>query len=127
MKTAKVTLDGEVYTITELRSRANATWRSRLEEEFEDLAMLIEAAPQQEVTDAQGLANLVRSVSGKLINSVDILRELTVEYAPELAEPLDEAYDSEMLDVFTAVLGLAYPFGGLISRLGELGAGSGGA
>ena len=108
-KTVTVTLDGKEYTITEKRSRDNAAWRAKLEVPFQDLATLLESAPGTDLTDGQSLAALVRSVSGMLLGSIEIVTGLLADYAPDL--PLEDAYDSEILEAFGAVLGLAYPFG----------------
>lgn len=118
-KSVTVTLDGKEYTITEKRSRENAAWRKKLEGPFQDLAGLLESAPGADLTDGQSLATLVRSVSGMLLGSIEIVTGLVAEYAPDL--PLADAYDSEILDTFSAVLGLAYPFGSLLPRLRALG------
>ena len=118
-KSVKVFLDGKEYTITEKRSRDNAAWRVKLEVPFQDLAGLLESAPGADLTDGQSLANLVRSVSGMLLGSIETVTGLLAEYDPSL--PLDDAYDSEILDAFSAVLGLAYPFGSLLPRLRQLG------
>ena len=115
-KTVKVFLDGTEYTITEKQSRDNAAWRKLLEEPFQELAALLESAPGINIKDGQGLAALVRSTSGMLLGSIDTVRELVVAYAPDL--PLD--YDSEIIDVFGAILGLAYPFGSILGKLGNL-------
>lgn len=118
-KTVTVTLDGKEYTITEKRSRENAAWRKLLEEPFQELAGLLESAPGADLTDGQSLATLVRSVSGLLLGSIETVKELLGEYDPAL--PLADAYDSEILEAFTEVLGLAYPFGSLLSKLRALG------
>ena len=118
-KSVTVTLDGETYTITELRSRANAEWRKKLEEPFSELVDLLQNAPETELTDMQALANVVRSVSGLLLHSIDTVKALLAEYAPHL--PLDDAYDSEILDAFTEVLSLAYPFGELLTKVRQIG------
>ena len=118
-KSVTVTLDGKEYTITEKRSRDNAAWRKKLEGPFQDLAGLLESAPGADLTDGQSLANLVRSVSGMLLGSIDTVTGLLAEYDPSL--PLVDAYDSEILDAFGSVLGLAYPFGSLLPRLRALG------
>lgn len=123
-KTAKIRLNEVEYTITERRSRENAAWRARLEEPFKELADLLETAPDVEITNMQSLASLVRSVSGMLLHSIDTVKALLVDYAPELANVMDDAYDSEILDAFTEVLSLAYPFGSLIKRLADLGSGA---
>ena len=118
-KTVKVFLDGTEYTITEKRSRDNAAWRKSLEGPFQDLAGLLESAPGTDLTDGQSLANLVRSVSGMLLGSIETVTGLLAEYAPDL--PLLDAYDSEILEAFTEVLGLAYPFGSILAKLRTVG------
>ncbi|NIS82591.1 MAG: hypothetical protein GTO14_20865, partial [Anaerolineales bacterium] len=118
-KSVTVTLNETEYTITELRSRQNAEWRKKLEGPFSELVSLLQDAPETELTDMQALANLVRSVSGLLLHSIDTVKALLAEYAPHL--PLDDAYDSEILDAFTEVLSLAYPFGRLIAKARQLG------
>ena len=118
-KSVTVTLDGKPYTITEKRSRENAAWRKSLEGPFQDLAGLLESAPGTDLTDGQSLAALVRSVSGMLLGSIEIVAGLLADYAPDL--PLEDAYDSEILEAFGAVLGLAYPFGSLLPRLRQFG------
>ena len=44
---------------------------------------------------------------------------LLADYAPDL--PLEDAYDSEILEAFTEVLGLAYPFGSILGKLRAIG------
>lgn len=63
----------------------------------------------------------MRSVASKVVDSVDILAGLVTDYVPALKPLLDEAYDSEVLEAFTAVLGLAYPSGQLLERIKALG------
>ena len=114
-KQITVTLDGQEYTITEKRSRENAEWRRELGGPFAQLVDLLEQGPDVELTDMQSLANVVRSVSGLLLTSIDTVKELLASYAPEL--PLDDAYDSEIMAAFTEVLGLAFPFGALATKI----------
>ena len=121
MRTVEITLNGEKHTVQELRSRANREWRAKLEAHFSELADALENAPDTDLTDGSALAGLVRSVSGKLLRSVDILTELLVAYAPDLKPIIDDAYDSEILEAFTQVLGLAYPFGPMVNRLKAIG------
>jgi len=116
-----IELDGETYEVTELRSRENAAWRRKLEEPFSDLAETLEGAPGVELTDVASVAGLVRSVGGTLLQSIDLVKGLVIAYAPRLGEAVEEAYDSEILEAFGHILELAYPFGGLIRRLKELG------
>jgi len=120
-----IELDGQKHEITELRSRENAAWRRKLEEPFSELAEKLEGAPDVELTDVAGMAGLVRSVGGTLLQSIDLVKGLVVAYAPDLGEAVEDAYDSEILEAFGHILELAYPFGGLIRRLKELGSQSG--
>ena len=117
-KSIKVTLDGQEYTITEKRSRENAEWRQELGGPFAQLVDLLETGPDVELTDMQSLANVVRSVSGLLLTSIDTVKDLLASYAkgsmPQL--PLDDAYDSEIIEAFGEVLGLAFPFGSILTK-----------
>ena len=120
-----IELDGETYEVTELRSRENAAWRRKLEEPFSELAEKLEGAPDVELTDVASVAGLVRSVGGTLLQSIDLVKGLVIAYAPRLGDAVEDAYDSEILEAFGHILELAYPFGGLIRRLKELGSQSG--
>lgn len=122
MRTVTVVLDGKVFVVEELRSRDNGAWRKRLEEHFEELAEAVEGAPGVDVTDGKELGKLVRAVGGKLLRSVDLVRELVEAYDPALVGPMDEAFDSEILDAFAGVLSLAYPFGVVVERVRKFGA-----
>jgi hypothetical protein len=124
MHSVTVRLNGQEHVITELRSRANAAWRKKLEVPFQDLAKTLEQAPSVELTDSQALAHLVRTVGMTLLDSMETVQNLLVEYAPDLRADVDEAYDSEIVEAFTAVLGLAYPFGSVLSRLQGFGWGA---
>ena len=114
-KTVTVTLDGKEHTITELRPKENAAWRAKLREPFAELVNLLERGPDAEITDLESLANVVRSVSGLLFESIDTLTALLADYAPAL--PLEDAYESEQLEAFTEVLSLAFPFGSLANKM----------
>ena len=63
-----------------------------------------------------------------LVTAPDLLIELFFAYAPDLAANqeaiLDTAYDSELIAAFTAVLGMAYPFGSLAKLATSLASGS---
>lgn len=125
MKTAAVTLAGKTYTIHEAKRKANARWRESFQSEFTDVADLIEGLPRTEMTpDAVG--DLIRQVTNKVGGAVDVVAQLVFDYAPELAADQEiieeEAYDSEIMAAFTAVLKLAYPFGSLVETLSGLAA-----
>jgi hypothetical protein len=115
MRTVTVTLDGREYQVNELRSRANRAWREQLESQFTGLAAALQNAPKTNLADGAALAGVVQSVAGTLLHSVEILTDLVHAYAPQL--PLEDAFDSEVLDAFTAILGLAYPFGSVVERV----------
>ena len=119
-KSIKVLLNDQEYTITEKRSRENAEWRKELGGPFSQLVDLLEMGPDVELNDLQSLANVVRSVSGLLLNSVDTIKGLLASYA-EMPD-LDNAYDSEIVEAFTGVLALAYPFGSLLTKIRGLSA-----
>ncbi len=120
MKTVTITLDETEYQVEELRSRANAAWRAQLETHFEELAQALDGMGALELANGAALGGLVRTVSGKLLRSVTLVGDLVVAYAPQLEEAREEAYDSELLDAFTQILSLAYPFGVILERARQL-------
>lgn len=121
MRTVKIILNGQTLQVEELRRRDNQAWRERLEAQFKELAGALEGAGEIELTSGSSLGGLVRAVAGKVVGSVDIIAGLLEAYAPQLKPLMDEAYDSEVLEAFTQVLGLAYPFGQMLDRLRTMG------
>lgn len=123
MKTAVVTIAGKPYTIREPKRKANAKWRQRFQAEFSDVAALIEGLPRTEMTP-EALGGLLHQIIAKVGGSVDTLAVLVFAYAPELAADQEtieeEAYDSEIMAAFTAVLKLAYPFGSVVEAVNGL-------
>lgn len=105
MREATVTLNGEEYTIQERRRKENRAWRDKLEGHFSDVVAVLE----EDIDELDGLACIVNTISKKVLGSVDLVVQLVADYAPAL--PLDSAYESEIIEAFWAVLGLAYPFG----------------
>jgi hypothetical protein len=116
----EVTLGGQAYMIEELKVRQNAAWRKQLSAPFADLADLLAKAPRLEL-DAGEAASLLKLVKRVLAESIATVQELLFAYAPALAADRErieaEAYDSEILEAFTRVLGLAYPFGLLLEKV----------
>lgn len=119
MRTATVTLAGKQYTLQALPMRQNAEWRRRLAGPFGELTNILENAGSIQLTDGQGLAGVVRTLSGTLLGSVDILLGLLFDYSPALRGDRErietEAYDDEALRALVEVLKLAYPFGELLT------------
>lgn len=122
MRTVKVVLDGQTYTVEELRSKANQAWRAQLQAVFNEVAGALQSAPALELNDGQAMGNLVLLLAQRVVGAMDLIRDLVHEYAPAL--PLDDAYDSEIITAFVSILGLAYPFGeavqAITARVGSL-------
>lgn len=130
MRTEIVEIGGKSYTINEAKRKANAKWRQSFQVQFTEVADLIEGLPGTEMT-SQAIGQLIRQITSKIGGSVDEMAALVFAYSPELAADKEtieeEAYDSEIMAAFTAVLKLAYPFGSLIemvSGLSSLGQGT---
>lgn len=128
MQNKTITLGGKQYAIVELPARKNAAWRKEFEAQIGPLLSIIEqAGAGVELASSEDLLRVANQIGRVLVQSPDILIGLLFSYASNLAANreaiLDSAYDSELITAFTAVLGLAYPFGGL-ARLASLASGS---
>jgi hypothetical protein len=129
MRTAIVTLGGVEYTIEEAKSRRNSAWRASLQAEFGPLFDVLLGSQTIQLESTDDLLKVVSTLAPSILASVDKISTLVFGYSPALAldreRIAEEAYDGEVVDAFLAVLGLAYPFGGLLSRLGTLTGGTG--
>lgn len=123
MKTETIIIGEKTYVVREAKRKANAKWRQRFQAEFTDVAALLEGLPKTDLS-AQALGGLLHQIIAKVGGSVDTLAELVFAYSPELAADREtieeEAYDSEIMAAFTAVMKLAYPFGSVIQTVNGL-------
>jgi hypothetical protein len=128
MQTIQVTLGGRDYTLTELPARKNAEWRTRFKSLVSEAVGTLNFDFGAEFTP-QVLNDLVQNLGGALLDGLENLKALLLEYSPSLVADqeriMDEAYDSEFSTLLIEVLKLAFPFGNLVKFLrgaGQLGA-----
>lgn len=123
MRTETVQIGDKQYTIREKKRKANAKWRQAFQAQFTEVADLIEGLPTIDLTPT-AIGELLRQITTKVGGSVDKMAELVFNYSPELNKDREvieeEAYDSDIMAAFTAVLKLAYPFGSLVEMLSGL-------
>lgn len=116
MKTETIQLGDREYQLSELPLRKAKAYRERLREPFGNLVDLFERTPKTEIDNARQVSQLIRSMSDTLLNSVDTVADLLLEYSEVLGNDrdyiLDNAYGSQVVDAFIAVLGLVFPFFG---------------
>lgn len=122
MNKRTVTLGGQNYVIQELPARKNSGWRKDLERRLSPLLDIIrQAGAGVELRNSEDIMKVVESVSQLLITAPDLLIEILFSYSPELRANqeviMDAAYDSELIPAFATVLGMAYPFGSLVSLI----------
>lgn len=124
MKTVRLTLAGQGYTVNELPRKKNAAWREQFQQEFVTVAEAIAAAAETDTSQAGNIAEILRGLMNQIDGAVDKLLGLLAAYAPSVAADIgrveEEAFESELIDAFVEVLGLAYPFGRAIEALGSL-------
>jgi hypothetical protein len=120
MKTAKLTLGGVEYEISERRARDNAQWRKKLLGPFGDIAKTLDGLTSQELS-GDSISKVIVTFQDVIVGSIDLVTELVIEYSPTLQaskkQIMLEAYDSEIVEAFGEVLKLAYPFGPLVAGL----------
>ena len=129
MNSTTITLGGLDYTIDELPARKNSAWRQGFEAQLGPLLDLVgQAGAGAAINSSDDLMRIAHQVGRVLVKAPDTITDLIFDYAPNLdaqrEQILDAAYDSELIGAFQAVLGLAYPFGGLARQMASLASGS---
>ena len=109
-KTAQVTIDGKPYTVTELKPRANAQWRAQFDAQFGPLLRELPGLADLKLDSAADLGALLDRLWPVLMEKADQVWALCCQYDPAF----ENGYESEAVDAFKDVLGLAFPFGSLI-------------
>jgi hypothetical protein len=121
MKTAKITIAGNEYTIKELSIRKSVEWRKRVATEWSELANALTTAGGTSLNDLSTIATAVQGVASKIFGSIEVVADLLFAYSPELAADRDrieaEGFESEIIDAFVEVLALAFPFSGKLRNL----------
>jgi hypothetical protein len=135
MKTLSIQFAERTYTVNQLPIKASRDWRKQFEEPlfallgtvkgFGDLSKKEYPSGRELLRDVGSfvLAN-VEEVSRVLLSSTDMVLEALFAYSPELAKDRKyieaNAFDDEAVSAFIKVLGLAYPFGQLLTLLTAL-------
>lgn len=128
MRSEQIIIAGQEYEVVELPMRRNAEWRHQLQDALMPMADLMQQSQtvSMDANSAGDVVGIIRKAGLMLIESPDTITDLVFSYAPELEKDrdrvLENAYDSEVMDAFTAVLRLAFPFGRLLSTVRALAA-----
>jgi len=125
MQNVIVKLAGREYEIKPLPIRPAREIRQRLTEPLIQVIEMLRNAPAKtDLSDAQGIGELLGSVKTILVGSIDLCLDLLFSYSPELKADQEyienNAYDDEALKAVLEVLKLLYPFGGLVKKLAGL-------
>lgn len=120
MRKITIELGGSEREISELPGRSSDEWRTKFED---SISPLLHAIGNVEISSAGDLAQAINDYKAMLFGSISIIRELVIEYAKLDREwVLDHAYDSEIVEAFVAIVGMAYPIDFLARRLTRTGA-----
>lgn len=122
MKTVEVTIAEKTYEIQALTIKPTRVWQQRAQQPLNMMLQAIESAQTTELSDIGSLVALAREVSTVLLGATDIVLELTLAYAPNLAADRDyieeNGYNEEIMTAFIEVLKMVYPLAQLTKLLG---------
>ena len=119
-----IRLGEKPYTVSQLRTRQSSGWRKEVVSKLGGIVQpLLTVLDWKDVDtrDAEMVQALVGAISPVLLDTMDVVTECLLAYAPELREAVEQAYDDEMLHAFFEVLKLSVPF----EEIGRLLSGSG--
>lgn len=125
MQKIEVFLGEDKHTIRELPRKLNAEWRERLTAELEPVADFVTGMVATELQDSEAASEVIQKAINAVNGGMDLAVSMLQQYAPDLDVDWEEGvYDSQIIETFMGVLGLAYPFGKLapqINRVIQLG------
>jgi hypothetical protein len=120
----QVTLGDTQYTIEPLPFRAAGEVRRQFEAIINPVVEQLKSTPETDLSDLNALATIIETVKGTLFGSMDILLDLVMAYAPNLAAEREKietsAYDTQVLAAFVEVCKQLFPFGQVMTRLSGL-------
>jgi hypothetical protein len=109
------------YTINPLPFRPAGEVRRKFEAIFTPIVETLKTIPTTDLTDLAALGSIVGALKGTLFGSMDIVLELLIQYAPNLAADQDKiketAYDTQILAAFVEVAQRLFPFGQIPKQL----------
>lgn len=126
MRTERVTLGGREYMMAELPLRKNAAWRQQLGAELEQWGNLLGQTNEVDLNNLSGVLPVLRRAGDMVLQSPERIAELVFAYCSDIAADretiLDNAYESELVEAFSACVKLAFPFGKLTSLVTQFAA-----
>jgi hypothetical protein len=119
-RTFEVRLGDQTCTVEQLRTRQASGWRKAtwelLEGILKPLLTLIDWR-SVDTNDAGAVQALIDSLGPAVLDSIDLVTDTLVAYAPGLKDAIEGAYDDEIMGAFVEVLKRALPFGELVRAL----------
>lgn len=126
MRTETVTLAGREYVMAELPLRKNAAWRQLLGAELEQWGELLGQTNEVDLSNMGGVLPILRRAGDMVLQSPERIADLVFAYCAEMAADretiLDNAYESELVEAFSACVKLAFPFGKLTTLVTQFAA-----
>ena len=128
---AEVQFSTKKFTIVPIPIRKSREWRQKFIKELDKILGIVDdvqGVTTDELTDGFSLDSLmpfIDKIKAFLLTSTDILLDLIYDFAPNIKKEKawieDHATDPEVFSVFLEVLKMAYPFGGILGNLRNLG------
>lgn len=126
MKEIVIQIGGVDYEVPPLKIKPARIWRETLSSKFDVIVNAMTGAGIIEVKDLKGIGELVDSLRGTLIGSIDTVFDLVCSYAPAIEKDRErieeDAYDEEIIEAFTKILVLAFPLGKILLTMSGLAA-----
>ena len=125
--TQLVTLGGREYVLKPLPLRPAREWRAQFSRLAEMVISAMRHATTAQLSSPDDLASLAAEVAPKLLGLVDELIEMMFAYSPELRAERDwleeNATEEEAMAVVIRITAIAFPFGGVVPTLRQIGRG----
>lgn len=105
------------YTLQKKPIKQNRAWRVLASQPLDEVLSALGESGDIEINTVSDVANLLSIGRNVIIGSMDIIADLLFAYCPEMAADKDwiesECYDDDVIDAFSEVLKIAFPFAAL--------------
>lgn len=121
MRTAKLSLGGKEYEVSQLPIKPAKAWRVKFKAFVGGITDVMASFSGVKLDSVEDLGKAIPAIMGVALDKLDEVAELVLAYSPELekdrAHIEENATDEEMIEAFMEVARLAFPLQKIVAAI----------